>query len=36
VVLIWLALSLLRSRSGDEATRGMIAGPEAVAAGART
>jgi ABC-type spermidine/putrescine transport system permease subunit II len=36
VVLIWLALSLLRSRSGDDATRGMIAGPEAVASGART
>ncbi len=35
VALIWLALSLLRSRSGDDATRGIIAGPEAVAAGAK-
>jgi ABC-type spermidine/putrescine transport system permease subunit II len=33
VVLIWLALTLLRSHSGDDATRGMIAGTDAVTAG---
>jgi ABC-type spermidine/putrescine transport system permease subunit II len=36
VALISLALWLLRSRSGDDATRGMIAGTESVAASART
>src|SRR6187200_901594 len=36
VVLIWLALQLLRSRSGDDATRSMIAGTDAVAPGVRT
>jgi spermidine/putrescine transport system permease protein len=36
VVLIWLALMLLRARSGEDATRGMLAGGEAVAAAART
>jgi ABC-type spermidine/putrescine transport system permease subunit II len=36
VALIWLALTLLRTRSGDDATRGMIAGTDAVTAGART
>lgn len=36
VVLIWFALKLMRLRSGDQATTEMIAGSEAVAAGART
>jgi ABC-type spermidine/putrescine transport system permease subunit II len=36
VVLIWLALTLLRTHSGDDATRGMIAGTDAVTAGANT
>jgi spermidine/putrescine transport system permease protein len=36
VVLIWIALVFLRSRSGDDATRGMLAGGEAVAVAART
>jgi ABC-type spermidine/putrescine transport system permease subunit II len=36
VVLIWFALKLMRIRSGDQAAREMIAGTEAVAAGART
>jgi hypothetical protein len=36
VVLIWFALKLMRLRSGDQATTDMIAGTEAVAAGART
>ncbi len=36
VVLIWFALKLMRLRSGDQATKDMIAGTEAVAAGART
>ncbi len=36
VVLIWLALKLMRVRSGDRATAEMIAGTEAVAAAART
>ena len=36
VLLIWAALMLLRSRSGDDATRGMLAGTEAVTATART
>jgi spermidine/putrescine transport system permease protein len=36
VVLIWLALVFLRSRSGDDAARGVLAGGEAVAAASRT
>ena len=36
IALIWLALALLRSRSGDEAATSLIAGTEAVAASART
>lgn len=36
VVLIWFALKLMRIRSGDQATKDMIAGTEAVAAAART
>ena len=36
VVLIWFALKLMRVRSGDQATKEMIAGTEAVAAAART
>ena len=36
VVLIWFALKLMRMRSGDQATKDMIAGTEAVAAAART
>jgi spermidine/putrescine transport system permease protein len=36
VLLIWLALMLLRGKSGDDATRGMIAGTESIAASART
>ncbi|HET6713839.1 MAG TPA: ABC transporter permease [Actinomycetota bacterium] len=36
VVLIWFALKLMRIRSGDQATKDLIAGTEAVAAGART
>jgi ABC-type spermidine/putrescine transport system permease subunit II len=36
VFMIWAALMLLRARSGDDATRSMIAGTEAVAAGAKT
>jgi spermidine/putrescine transport system permease protein len=36
VALIWIALMLLRSRSGEDATRGMIAGTESIAASART
>lgn len=36
VVLIWFALKLMRLRSGDKATTGMIAGTEAVAVSART
>lgn len=36
VGLIWIALMLLRARTGDDATRGMIAGTESVAASART
>lgn len=36
VALIWLALMLLKARAGDDATRGMIAGTESVAASART
>jgi ABC-type spermidine/putrescine transport system permease subunit II len=36
VVLIWFALKLMRLRSGDKATAGMIAGTEAVAAAAKT
>ena len=35
VALICLALMLLRARSGDEATRGIIAGTDTVAAAAR-
>src|SRR5262245_21518880 len=35
VLLIWLALMLLRNRSGDDAARGMIAGTDSIAA-ART
>jgi spermidine/putrescine transport system permease protein len=35
VALIWLALMLLRARSGDDATRGMIAGTDTMAATAR-
>ncbi len=36
LLLIWLALRLLRSRSGDEGAKSLIAGTEAVAAGAKT
>src|SRR5436305_2015927 len=36
VVLLTIALLFLRSRSGEDATRGMIAGGEAVAASAKT
>ncbi len=36
VALIWVALTLLRSKSGDDAATGMIAGTEAVAASATT
>ncbi len=36
IVLIWFALKLMRLRSGDKATAGMIAGTEAVAAAAKT
>jgi spermidine/putrescine transport system permease protein len=36
VLLIWFALRLMRLRSGDQATAGMIAGTEAVAAAAKT
>jgi spermidine/putrescine transport system permease protein len=36
VVLIWFALKLMRVRSGDQATKEMIAGTEAIAAAART
>jgi spermidine/putrescine transport system permease protein len=36
VLLIWLALMLLRFKSGDDATRGMIAGTEGVTGSART
>ncbi len=36
VALIWLALMLLRSRSGDDATRGIIAGTDSLAGSART
>jgi ABC-type spermidine/putrescine transport system permease subunit II len=36
VLLIWLALVFLRSRSGDDAARGVLAGGEAVAAASRT
>jgi spermidine/putrescine transport system permease protein len=36
VGLIWVALTLLRSKSGDDAATGMIAGTEAVAASATT
>jgi ABC-type spermidine/putrescine transport system permease subunit II len=36
VALIWLALTLLRTHSGDDATRGMIAGTDAVTAGGTT
>ena len=36
VALISLALILLRARSGDDATRGIVAGTETVAAAART
>ena len=36
VALIWLALMLLRSRSGDDATRGMIAGTDSLTGSART
>jgi ABC-type spermidine/putrescine transport system permease subunit II len=36
VVLLTIALLFLRSRSGDDATRGIIAGGEAVAASAET
>ncbi len=36
IALIWLALRLLRTRSGDQATSELIAGTEAVAAGATT
>ena len=34
--MIWFALRLLRSASGDEGTRSLIAGTEAIAAGAKT
>jgi spermidine/putrescine transport system permease protein len=36
IVMIWIALRLLRSRTGDEGTVELIAGSEAVAAGAKT
>lgn len=36
VVLIWFALKLMRTRSGDRATTELIAGTEAVAAAAKT
>jgi len=36
VVLLWIALMFLRARSGDDATRGMLAGNEAVASTGRT
>jgi len=36
VALIWLALMLLRSRSGDDATRGIIAGTDSLTGSART
>ena len=36
VLLIWLALMLLRFKSGDDATRGMIAGTDSIAGSART
>ena len=36
VLLIWLALMLLRFKSGDDATRGMIAGTDGVTGSART
>jgi spermidine/putrescine transport system permease protein len=36
VALIWFALRLLRSRSGDEGAKSLIAGTEAIAAGAKT
>jgi len=36
VLLIWLALMLLRNKSGDDAARGMIAGTDSIAASART
>ncbi len=36
IVIIWFALWLLRSRSGDEGAKSLIAGTEAVAAGAKT
>ncbi len=36
VVLIWFALKLMRTRSGDQATSELIAGTEAVAAAAKT
>ena len=36
IVLIWFALKLMRIRSGDQATKEMIAGTEAVAVAART
>jgi spermidine/putrescine transport system permease protein len=35
VILLWIALVFLRSRSGDDATRGMLAGSEAIAAAGR-
>jgi spermidine/putrescine transport system permease protein len=35
VVLLWVALVFLRSRTGDDATRGMLAGSEAIAATGR-
>jgi ABC-type spermidine/putrescine transport system permease subunit II len=36
IALIWAAVKLLRIKSGDEATTGLIAGTEAVAASAKT
>jgi ABC-type spermidine/putrescine transport system permease subunit II len=36
IAIIWFALRLLRSRSGDEGAKSLIAGTEAIAAGAKT
>jgi spermidine/putrescine transport system permease protein len=36
IVIIWFALRLLRTRSGDEGAKSLIAGTEAVAAAAKT
>jgi len=36
IAIIWFALRLLRSRSGEEGAKSLIAGTEAIAAGAKT